>query len=54
MIGGFARLLGLWITGVPSLFMLMALATELVVTPALCFWQTRVANRAAAETGVAP
>jgi hypothetical protein len=25
-----------------------------VVTPALCFWQTRVANRAAEETGVAP
>jgi hypothetical protein len=54
VIGGLARLLGLWITGVPSLFMLMALAMELVVTPALCFWQTRVANRAAEESGVAP
>src|SRR5829696_8737838 len=53
VIGGLARLLGLWITGVPSLFMLMALATELVVTPTLCFWQTRVANRAAEEIGVA-
>ena len=53
MIGGLARLLGLWITGVPSLFMLMALATELVVTPALCFWQTRVANRVADDAGVA-
>jgi hypothetical protein len=53
VIGGLARLIGLWITGVPSLFMLMALAMELVVTPALCFWQTRVTNRAAEETGVA-
>jgi hypothetical protein len=54
VLGGVARLVGLYITGIPSLFMLMALAMELVVTPALCFWQTRVANRAAATTGVAP
>jgi hypothetical protein len=53
VIGGLARLLGLWITGVPALFMLMALAMELVVTPALCFWQTRVANRVADDAGVA-
>jgi hypothetical protein len=54
VLGGVARLVGLYITGIPSLFMLMALAMELVVTPALCFWQTRVANRAAEAVGVAP
>jgi hypothetical protein len=54
VLGGLARLLGLWITGIPSLFMLMALVMELVVPPALCLWQTRVANRAAEEVGVAP
>ena len=53
VLGGLARLLGLWITGIPSLFMLLALAMELVVTPALCLWQTRIANRAADAVGVA-
>jgi predicted MFS family arabinose efflux permease len=53
VLGGLARLLGLWLTGVPSLTMLAALAMELVVTPALCLWQTRVANRYAEEVGVA-
>ena len=53
VLGGLARLLGLWITGLPSLFMLLALFLELIVTPALCFWQTRVANRYAEEVGVA-
>jgi hypothetical protein len=53
VIGGVARLLGLWITGIPSLFMLLALFMELIITPALCFWQTRVANRAAEKVGVA-
>ncbi|KTS30967.1 membrane protein [Methylobacterium indicum] len=45
-LGGLARLLGLWLTGVPSLTMLAALGMELVVTPLLCLWQIRVANRA--------
>jgi hypothetical protein len=53
VLGGLARLLGLWITGIPSLFMLLALAMELAVTPALCLWQTRIANRAAEAVGVA-
>jgi hypothetical protein len=53
VLGGLARLLGLYITGIPSLFMLLALFMELVVTPALCLWQTRVANRFAEEAGVA-
>jgi hypothetical protein len=50
VIGGLARLLGLVLTGVPSLTMLGGLALELVVTPLLCLWQTRVANRYAEET----
>jgi hypothetical protein len=54
VLGGLARLLGLSITGIPSLFMLMALFSELAVTPALCLWQTWVANRHAEEMGVAP
>ncbi len=45
-LGGLARLLGLALTGVPSLTMLAALALELVVTPLLCLWQLRVARLA--------
>ncbi|HEY8565404.1 MAG TPA: DUF4345 domain-containing protein [Beijerinckiaceae bacterium] len=52
-IGGLARLAGLFLTGVPSIGMLGGLAMELLVTPLLCLWQTRVANRYADETGVA-
>ncbi|UHC17018.1 DUF4345 domain-containing protein [Methylobacterium currus] len=48
VLGGLARLMGLWLTGVPSLTMLAALGMELVVTPLLCLWQIRVANRAGA------
>lgn len=54
VLGGLARLVGLYITGVPSLFMLLALFLELAVTPALAMWQTRLANRFAEETGIAP
>ncbi|WHQ69945.1 DUF4345 domain-containing protein [Methylorubrum extorquens] len=46
VLGGLARLLGLSLTGVPSLTMLVALALELVVTPLLCLWQMRVARQA--------
>jgi Domain of unknown function (DUF4345) len=53
VLGGLARLLGLWITGIPSFFMIAALVLELILTPALCLWQTRVANRYAEEAGVA-
>ena len=52
VIGGLARLLGLMLTGVPSLAMFGGMAMELVVTPALCLWQTRVANRYAESAGV--
>ncbi len=46
VLGGLARLLGLYLTGVPSLTMLAALGMELVVTPLLCLWQMRVAHLA--------
>jgi hypothetical protein len=52
-LGGLGRLLGLVLTGVPSIFMLGGLAMELVVTPILAVWQTRVANRYAEDFGVA-
>ncbi len=42
--GGLGRLLGFAMTGLPSLSMLGALAMELVVTPAACLWQWRVAR----------
>ena len=44
VLGGLGRLVGLWLTGVPSLTMLAALGMELGVTPLLCLWQTRIAN----------
>lgn len=53
VIGGLSRFLGLYLTGVPSIAMLGGLFMELVVTPALCLWQTRVANRYAEREGVA-
>ena len=46
VLGGLARLLGLYLTGLPSLTMLGSLVFELGVTPLLCLWQTRVAHRA--------
>lgn len=42
-LGGLGRLLGLYLTGLPSVTMLGALAMELVVTPLLCLWQARIA-----------
>ncbi|KQP05981.1 hypothetical protein ASF28_17230 [Methylobacterium sp. Leaf99] len=55
-LGGLARLLGLALTGLPSLTMMAALAVELLVTPLLCLWQARVAGRApdAATAGSRP
>jgi len=47
VVGGLSRLLGLALTGLPSLPMIGGLAMELAVTPALCLWQMRVAARAA-------
>ena len=42
--GGLARLLALIDTGTPDRVMLFALVMELLVTPALCLWQQRVAR----------
>jgi hypothetical protein len=53
VLGGLGRLVGLAFTGVPSVFMLGGLVMELIVTPVLCLWQTRVANRYAEDFGVA-
>ncbi|MGO4704299.1 DUF4345 domain-containing protein [Microvirga sp. 2MCAF38] len=52
VLGGLGRVIGLMLTGLPSFFMLGGLVMELVVTPALCLWQTYVANRYAEEFGV--
>lgn len=43
--GGVGRLASLLLRGVPAKPMLAALGMELVVTPALCFWQARVAQQ---------
>lgn len=49
LVGGLGRLFGLLLGTVPPLPMLGALVMELAVTPALCLWQARIANRYAAE-----
>ena len=49
VIGGLSRLGGLLLTGLPSLAMFGGLAMELIVTPLLCLWQTRLAHRAEDE-----
>jgi hypothetical protein len=43
-VGGLGRLVSLIGQGVPSHGMLLGLAMELVVTPALCWWQGRIAT----------
>ena len=53
VIGGLGRLMGLGLTGLPSLFMIGGLVVELVIAPVLCLWQTRVANLYADEHGMA-
>lgn len=54
VIGGLARLLALATTGTPSLPMLLALVMELAVTPALCLWQARLAERIRREPDIIP
>jgi hypothetical protein len=44
VVGGLARALGYLLGDFPSLPMLLALGMELLVTPALCLWQWRVAR----------
>jgi hypothetical protein len=45
VLGGLGRLLSLILSGAPSAVMLAALIMELVVTPLLTLWQSRVARR---------
>lgn len=44
--GGLARLAALPAGGLPNAGMMFGLAMELLVTPAVCLWQFRVARRA--------
>ena len=45
VLGGLMRLIGLLVVARPGLPMMLALGMELVVTPLICLWQTRVARR---------
>ncbi len=47
-VGGFCRAMGLLANGFPGPLMTAALGMELVVTPALYLWQSRVARLSAA------
>ncbi len=42
-IGGVARLAGTIFVGIPAPTMLFAIGMELIVTPLLCLWQSRIA-----------
>ena len=44
-LGGLMRLLGVILVGYPGGPMIFGLCMELVVTPLICLWQTRVARR---------
>jgi len=46
VIGGLARAYSLYSVGLPGTAMRFALIMELIVTPALCLWQSRVAAAA--------
>jgi hypothetical protein len=48
VIGGLARAYGVYRLGLPGSAMRFALVMELLVTPALCLWQSRVAADALA------
>lgn len=49
IIGGLARLAGVAVLGIPSRWMVGGLTMELAVTPLLCLWQTKLAQRYRAE-----
>lgn len=44
VLGGLARLFGVFASGAPDLPMTLALIMELAVTPAICLWQARIAR----------
>lgn len=46
VVGGLGRLASVLALGLPGTPMKAALAMELLVTPALCLWQRRIARRA--------
>ena len=45
VLGGLIRLIGILFVAFPGLPMTLALGMELVVTPLICLWQTRIARR---------
>ena len=45
VLGGLVRLIGILRVGVPGHAMIFGLCMELVVTPLICLWQSRVARR---------
>jgi hypothetical protein len=47
VVGGFGRLYGILVEGLPPAPMLFGLVMELGVTPLLCWWQGRVAAHSA-------
>ena len=44
-LGGLIRLIGILVVATPSPQMMFGLGMELVVTPLICLWQTRIARR---------
>ena len=44
--GGLARLAGAIFIGLPSMPMILAIGMEVIVTPLLCLWQSRIARYA--------
>ncbi len=44
VMGGFARLGAALFVGVPKTGMIFAIVMDLVITPALCLWQSRIAK----------
>jgi Domain of unknown function (DUF4345) len=45
VVGGLARIVSLWVSGMPDRSMLFAFGMELIVTPVLAFWQFRLSLR---------
>jgi hypothetical protein len=54
VLGGFGRLLSIFVYDLPEDPMIGALVMELIVTPLLCYWQMRVASQSAGAGVSAP
>lgn len=50
VIGGLTRLMAAIFVGVPATPMLLAIGMELVVTPLLCLWQSRIRRLSIGDT----